>query len=196
MSFERWRHYARGWLFHFFGKEDQAFAEYVKAFQHDRQDVQSARHLAFIAVGRGDYEAALDWFGAALRIAPTDAATHFNHGYALREMGRCTDAVAAFAAAVRLDPCLDRAWYGLGLANAALGCHGEAIAAFAETVKLQPMNGDGYYQLAMAYHHDSQPEKTRETIVKLIGFDPKMARQLILDSGHADLATQLPKLPF
>jgi tetratricopeptide (TPR) repeat protein len=196
MNFERWRHYARGWLFHFFGRTARARGEYELAFRHDPRDAQSARHIAFIAAQDEDYDTALRWFDAALVIAPGDAATHFNRGYALQQAGRVTQAVASFGEATRLNPNLDRAWYGMGLAHAACGDHAAAIVALAEAARLQPFNGYAFYQLGMAYHHDGQPEETARVLKKLAGFDPKLARQLARDSGRDDLAQLLPKLPF
>jgi len=40
MNYEHWRHYARGWLFHFFGREESAFAAFSTAFLLNPQDVQ------------------------------------------------------------------------------------------------------------------------------------------------------------
>ena len=196
MNFLRWRHYARGWLFHFFGRTARAAAEYEIAFRHDPQDAQSARHLAFIAAQERRYDAALGWYDAALRIAPNDAGTHFNRGYVLQQAGRPADAVPAFAEATRLSPNLDRAWYGMGLAHAACGEHAKAVVALMEASRLQPFNGHAFYQLAMAYHHDGRPEETARVFKRLVGFDPKLARQLARDTGRADLAELLPKLPF
>jgi hypothetical protein len=33
MDFEHFRHYARGWLLHFFGQEEKAFNEYAAAYR-------------------------------------------------------------------------------------------------------------------------------------------------------------------
>jgi tetratricopeptide (TPR) repeat protein len=196
MNFEHKRHYWRGWLFHFFGRPERAFDEYRAAFAHDRQEVQAARHLAFIAAQRRDFELAVSWYGEALRIEPGDANTHFNLGFSLEQMGRPAAAVVAFAEAVRLNPALDRAWYGLGLAHAARGAHGEAVVALDEAARLQPMNALAWYQLGMACHLSGQAGRVAEVLTRLVGFDPKMARQLVRDSGRDDLAARIPELPF
>ena len=33
MNFEHWRHYARGWLFHFFNREEAAYEAFATAFR-------------------------------------------------------------------------------------------------------------------------------------------------------------------
>lgn len=196
MNFERWRHYARGWLFHFFGREERAFDEFAEAFRRDPTNVQAARHLAFLASQKKRYEVAEKWFLTVVDLVPDDADTYFNLGYVREQMGKPGDAIAAFAEALRLKPSLDRAWYGLGLAHAALGQHAQAVPPFEEATKLQPMNAIAWYQLGMACHKAGEADRVKITVAKLVEFDPKMARQLVRDSGRDDLAKLIPELPF
>jgi len=70
MNYDHWRHYARGWLFHFFGKTDQAYAAYLLAFQHNPRDAQSARHLGAIAAQRHKYDIAEKWLLEVVQLAP------------------------------------------------------------------------------------------------------------------------------
>ncbi len=187
MNFEHFRHYARGWLLHFFGREEKAFNEYAAAYRLKPDNVHAARHLAFIAARRKQYDVADKWFVEVLRLSPGDADTHFNRGFILEQAGRSREAVAAFAEAARLKPSSDRAWYGMGLAHARLGEHAEAAAAFAMCAELQPMNGEGFYQWGMACHHANQPDEVKKIVRKLVDFDPKRALRLIKDAERADL---------
>src|SRR3989338_3079153 len=123
MNYEHWRHYARGWVFHFIGKNDLAYEAYATAFSIDSQDVQSALHLAAIAAQRQDYPLAEQWFLKALHITPEDADSHYNLGFVREQMKAPHLAIESFKEAVRLKPALDRALYGMGLAHAALGNH-------------------------------------------------------------------------
>ena len=94
MDFEHWRHYARAWLLHFFGREEQAFNEYAAAYRLRPDDVQAARHLAFIAARKKRFAVAEKWFIETLRLAPEDADSHFNLGFTREEMGKPREAVA------------------------------------------------------------------------------------------------------
>jgi tetratricopeptide (TPR) repeat protein len=196
MDFEHWRHYARAWLLHFFGREEQAFNEYAAAYRLRPDDVQAARHLAFIAARKKRFAVAEKWFIETLRLAPTDADSHFNLGFTREEMGKPRDAIEAFREAVRIRPALDRAWYGMGLAFARLGEHGEAARAFEKATELQPMNGEAYYQLGMARHHANDPDGVKAVVKRLVSFDPKRAHKLVHDAERADLKAMLPELPF
>ncbi len=193
MNFEHWRHYARGWMLHVIGLEDQAFKAYAIAYRIKPDDVQAARHLAFIAARKKHFDVADKWFIETLRLAPEDAGTHFNHGYVLEQAGRQRDAIAAFAESVRLNPHMDLAWYGMGMAHARLGEHVEAAAAFAKAAELQPMNGEAFYQWGMACHHAHQPDQVALIAKRLAGFEPKRTIKLVQDTERADLRYLVPE---
>jgi tetratricopeptide (TPR) repeat protein len=196
MDFEHWRHYARGWLLHFFGRENSAYAAYEKAFRTNPQDARPARCLAAIAAGRQQLDLAENWFEAALALAPDDGASWFNLGFVRERAGKSAPAITAFREATRLVPHQDRAWYGMGLAHARLGQHDEAAAALETAVKLQPMNGVGFYQLGMAYHHADRPDDVARIVKRLVDFEPGQAKNLVRDARRVDLAKSIPDLLF
>ncbi len=196
MNYEQWRHYARGWLLHFFGREEGAFAAYSTAFRINPQDVRSARHLAAIAAKKKNFAVAEKWFEVALALTPDDGANWFNLGYVREHMGKSQEAITAFGEAVRLVPTQDMAWYGMGLAHARLGQHDAAVTALEKVVELQPMSGEGFYQLGMAYHHANRPDNVKVIVKRLVKFEPKRAKKLVHDAGRADLVSLIPELPF
>ena len=193
MNYEHWRHYARGWLLHVFGREERAFNAYAAAYRAKPDDAQAARHLAFIASRKKQYDVADKWFVETLRLVQSDADTHFNHGFVLEQAGRSREAIAAFAEAARLKPSLDRAWYGMGMAHARLGEHAEAAAAFAKAAELQPMSGEVCYQWGMACHHAFLPDEVGKIVKRLVDFDPKRAMKLIKDAERPDLVHRVPE---
>jgi tetratricopeptide (TPR) repeat protein len=196
MNFDQWRHSARAWLLHFFGKEDLAYDEYVAAFRH-APSAPAARSLAFIAATRDRFPEAVSWFEKALAIEPEDSDTWFNLGFVRDRAGCHPEAIAAFDEAVRFNPAHDRAWYGLGLARAHLGQHAEAAAAFEKASELQPMNGESWYHLGMAQHLAHNPERVRKVIEHLRSFDPKRSNRLIRDTERSDLMHLLQEeLPY
>ncbi len=196
MNFAHWRHYARGWVFHFLGKPEPAYEAFLAAIKAQPRDVQSARHLAAIAAGKERWEVAETWFVRVLDVTPDDADTWFNLGFVRDHARKPQEALQAFHEAVQRKPALDRAWYGMGLAHARLGQHTEAAAALEKAVELQPMNGEAFYQLGMAYHHANQPDEVTRVVGKLVGFEPKRAKRLVQDAQRADLMHLIPELPF
>jgi len=196
MNYEHWRHYARGWLLHFFGNAEAAYSAYVLAHAADSKDEASLRALAAIAADREKWEIAESWFEKVLELQPEDSDTWFNLGFVREHAGKTAAALAAFEASVKFKPTQDRAWYGKGLAHARLGQHPMAVEAFAEAARLQPMNGEAYYQWGMALHHAHRPEELEAVVRKLVGFEPKRARKLLQDTERADLMHLIPELPF
>lgn len=196
MILEHRRHYARAWLFHFLGLDEQAYAAFATVYALDPGNLQAARHLAGIAAARQRWEIAEDWYQKVLVLAPEDADTWFNLGFVREQHGKPETALTAFNAATRLKPALDRAWHGMGLAYARLAQHSAAAAALEQAVVLQPMNGESFYQLGMAYHHAGQADAVKRVVLRLIAFEPKRAQALVKDTGRGDLACLIPELPF
>jgi tetratricopeptide (TPR) repeat protein len=111
------------------------------------------------------------------------AADWFNLAYLLEEAERHDEAEPAFRRAVELDPQLDRAWYGLGLALIRQQRFDEAVAALKRNTELQPMSPYGWYQLARVHVDRDKPEEARRIIRHLKGFEPKVADQLVRETG-------------
>lgn len=195
MSFEYLRHLTRGWLFHFFGRNESAFADYSMAYAL-KPSTRLARTLGFIAAEQNRLADGARWFQEAARREPENAETWFNLGFALERNGQPQEAIGAFAESVRLKPSIDRAWYGLGLAHARLGNHAEAARSLEETVRLQPMHGEAWYHLGMAHHCAGNPDRVAQVVDRLRRFEPKRANQLIRDADRADLQHLFTEMPF
>jgi tetratricopeptide (TPR) repeat protein len=111
------------------------------------------------------------------------AAYWFNLAYLLEQSERFDEAEAAFRRAVEIDPKLDRAWYGLGLILIRQQRYDEAVAALRRNTELQPMSPYGWYQLARVQVDRREPEEARKIIRHLKGFEPKVADQLVRETG-------------
>jgi tetratricopeptide (TPR) repeat protein len=111
------------------------------------------------------------------------AADWFNLAFLLDEAERHDDAEPAFRRALELDPKLDRAWYGLGLVLIRQQRLDEAVEALKKNTELQPMSPYGWYQLARVQLDREKPEEARKIIRHLKGFEPKVADQLVRETG-------------
>jgi tetratricopeptide (TPR) repeat protein len=111
------------------------------------------------------------------------AADWFNLAFLLDEAERHDEAEPAFRRAVELDPKLDRAWYGLGLVLIRQQRLDEAVEALKKNTELQPMSPYGWYQLARVQLDREKPEEARKIIRHLKGFEPKVADQLVRETG-------------
>jgi arylsulfatase A-like enzyme/Tfp pilus assembly protein PilF len=74
------------------GERDRAAAAFTEALKVDPALARAHNGLGVIAAGRKDYRAALDHWGRAVRLDPTDYRTLFNLGDLLIRLGRGTEA--------------------------------------------------------------------------------------------------------
>ncbi|HET7464550.1 MAG TPA: serine/threonine-protein kinase [Longimicrobium sp.] len=85
---------------------------------------------------RGDLDAAIERFRAAVRAAPGNAYYHNNLGWALFQAGRVDEAGRELNQAVRLDPRRDIAYANIGEVERAKGNIPAAIAAYERFLEL------------------------------------------------------------
>jgi predicted Zn-dependent protease len=111
------------------------------------------------------------------------AAHWFNMGFIQETLGQLEAAENSFRQAVALDERLDRAWYGLGLVLIQLSRAEDAIVALKRNTQLQPMSPHGWYQLARIHEQRQEPEEVAKIIRHLQGFEPKVAAQLMSETG-------------
>jgi tetratricopeptide (TPR) repeat protein len=119
----------------------------------------------------------------AVAADPKLASGWYNLGYLQQESEQHDEAIASFDRALAVNPKLDLAHYGRALSLIKVGRLEEAIAPLRRNIELQPMSPFGYYQLAHVHHRLQRPEKVRELIERLAGFEPQVAKQLEQETG-------------
>ena len=165
------------------GRREQAslvFEQMLREFPGDAYALASKAHLQ--AQG-GDRTAALLTMESLLAQHGQVGAYWFNFGYLLEEAGDWPRAESAFRRATEMSPQLDRAWYGLGLVLIRLQRLDEAVAALKRNTQLQPMSPYGWYQLARVHVDRHDPDEARRIIRHLHRFEPKVAAQLVRETG-------------
>ena len=156
------------------------FEQMLSDFPDDPYALASRAHLR----GQGgDRAAALADLERLLQVDPGNGVHWFNYGFMLEAAEHYERAGEAFRRATELSPQLDRAWYGLGLVLIRLGRLDEAVAALKRNTQLQPMSPYGWYQLARVHVDRHEPEEARKIIRHLHRFEPKVANQLVRETG-------------
>jgi len=187
MNFELWRHLFRARLFLLLRRPEPAAREYTAALALAPASTTAANGLAMHYAGEKRYAEAEELLRRSLAAKEEQPFIWYNLGYLYDQQGRHEEAVTAFTRATELGPKLDQAWYGLGHAHAAVGRHREAAEALEKAGALVPENPFVWYSLGMAYHHLGEAERVAGIAKHLNRFDRRMTRQLIRDSGRADL---------
>lgn len=172
---------ARFWLF--VGQKDRARACFQALLAKDPNDGLALNSLAYDAVVTRHWHQAAGFFERALQLQPTEPNAHFNVAYVLDELNQLDAAERSFRAALDLDEKMDRAWYGLALCLIKQKRFEDAKKALKRNTKLQPMSPFGWYQLARVHMECNEPDQALGVIRHLKTFEPKVAGQLMRETG-------------
>ncbi|WP_332825898.1 tetratricopeptide repeat protein [Ramlibacter sp.] len=165
------------------GRRDAARSLFEQMLAEFPGDDYALASKAQLQAQGGDRAGALATMKELLALHDQVGAHWFNYGFLLEEEGDYERAEAAFRRATEVSPQLDRAWYGLGLVLIRLQRLDEAVAALKRNTQLQPMSPYGWYQLARVHVERQEPEEARKIIRHLHRFEPKVANQLVRETG-------------
>lgn len=175
----KWR--AQIWLLLGFpARATEAFDDMLALDPKDPYALASRGHLR---AQRGERQGAIADLRAVLAVDAQQSANWFNLGFLLEQEGSLAEAEAALRRATELDERNDRAWYGLGLVLIRQHRFDEAVEALEANTRLQPMSPHGWYQLARVHVDRGQPESAARVIRHLRSFEPKVAAQLVRETG-------------
>ena len=187
MNLDAWRYYLRGRAQLLLRRRPEAIAAYRDALAANPAFTRAAHALAFLLAQDKHYPEAESALRQTVQASPGDATAWFNLGYVCDQQQKTAEAIAAFSEAVRLSPKLDRAWYGLGHCLASRHDDAAAVPAFERAIQIDPMNWHAWIALGLCFHRLQQPDKVRDVAMHLNRYQRRMARQLIRESGRADL---------
>lgn len=163
------------------GRAEELFGEMLVRWPDNAYARSSRAHVRAQAGRRVE---ALADAQALVDAHPTrSAGDWFNLAFLLEAEDRLDDAEKAFRRAIEMNPKLDRAWYGLGLTLIRQHRFDDAVAALKRNTELQPMSPYGWYQLARVQVDREKPEEARKIIRHLKTFEPKVAEQLVRETG-------------
>ena len=165
------------------GMRSKAHVVFQDILDLNPQDVLALNSLGFNELNDRRLVQALGFFERALVLTPNLANAHFNVGFVCEELGRSQEAELAFRKALEMDEKMDRAWYGLGLVLVRQRRFEESLTAFKRNTELQSMSPFAWYQMARVHMEMQEPEKALEVIRHLNGFEPKVAAQLVRETG-------------
>ncbi len=169
-----------------FGLRDAAEDTFTEMLVRWPDDGYALASRAHVRASLGRRSQAIADMQRLVQVHPArSAADWFNLAFLLDEAERHDEAEPAFRRALELDPKLDSAWYGLGLVLIRQRRLDEAVEALKRNTELQPMSPYGWYQLARVQVDREKPEEARKIIRHLKGFEPKVADQLVRETGLA-----------
>jgi tetratricopeptide (TPR) repeat protein len=137
-----------------------------------------------IATRLGKTELAVEAFGNAVALDPTDAAARSNLGSAHRNQGNLEDAIACFRRALELDPDLAETRNNLGHALASQGNLEDAIACFRRALEIKPDMVETLSALGHALGRQGELEEAIACFRRALEIKPNYAPAHI-NLGHA-----------
>lgn len=169
------------------GLERRALAQVLRRLAACPTDAFALATAAHLLVRGSEPAAALALLERLVDQQPGRADGWFNLGFVRESLGQVSLAEVAFRRATELDPRLDRAWYGLSLSLIAQRRLDEALLALRQNTELQPMSPHGWYQMARVHAQRQEPEEAARIIRHLRGFEPRVAAQLVRETGLGGL---------
>lgn len=151
---------------HAFRLLDAAEAAYETARELAPDDHRWAYYLALVRHTRGDLEAAVADYQAALAGGRDVLPTLLHLGRALLELDRIDEAERRFTRALELDPASAAALHGLGRVAAARGDDATAVERFERVLELAPDADSVHYQLAQSYRRLGDMERARQHLAQ------------------------------
>ncbi len=132
------------------GRWGEAEACYQHALAAQPENADALHLLGVVAFETGRYEVAAAMIGQAIKRNRNNPIYSFNHGLALKHLGRLDEALASYDRAIGLEPDYVEAHNDRGIVLEALRRPADALASFERALALRPDYIDALYNRANA----------------------------------------------
>jgi protein O-GlcNAc transferase len=124
--------------FHQQGQLAQAETWYQTILRQAPNHIGALRLLGLIECQRGNFSAAVQLIGQALKLNPKDDWAHLHIGYALLQLARHEEALASCDRALAIKPGIPEALNNRGIALLGLARYEEALTSFDRALAIRP----------------------------------------------------------
>ena len=128
----------------------------------------------------GDYQAALDAFGEALKRDAKDHETYVERGRVYAALGQPAKALADYDKALELNPKYKAVYYSRGLANAELRRYQQAVADFTRALNYSASDGWLYYHRSLSHLRLGRYSQALADASRAVQLGPKEAAFVML----------------
>ncbi len=138
------------------------------------------------ALGKQDWDAALNACEELVRLLPDNASIHYNHGLVLRKLGRNVDARRSLQTALQLAPAHHNALFELACATLEDTQYDRAIGLFEDYLKHVPGDGDAVLNLANCFLKIGNPGQAIKLLETLSNLDNSPKAKIALATAFRD----------
>jgi len=142
----------------------------------------------------GDFDTAREMVDRAVACNPNMARAWSQRGWTYQIAGQPEEAIRSFERAIRLspfDPFLFATFAGMSAAFIGLGRFDEAVAAAKKAVLMNQRHAASYRFLAAALAHLGREAEARETVARLLEFEPNFRISVWMARGIRSNAQML-----
>lgn len=131
--------------------EDKALADFSEAVKSGSRNSEVFEGIGVIYGSRGEKEAAVKYFDAAIKLDPEKGSIYYNKAFTLANMGRNQEAIENYSNALKYSPDKDvKILTNRSNLYLETGRYGEAIKDIDELIRLDSRNFLHYYNRALA----------------------------------------------
>jgi tetratricopeptide (TPR) repeat protein len=134
------------------------------------------------------YYDALDYYRAAIRKAPKNAALYNKAGICELQTQRYTEAAKDFARAIHADRNYADAYNNLGVVEYESKKYGKALSLYAHAISLQPDSASFHSNQGAAYFAKKEFDKANDSYMKALQMDPDIFER----TSHNGVSARLP----
>jgi len=164
--------HALGYVYFRQGKLEESRKLLEEALEMSPANTKVLSKLGVVQARLKDFKAAEKTFAALVALTPDDPVARKNHGGALRDLGRLTEARAELKQALALKKDYADAYHALGLLEAKAGDSRAAFDMHETALELDPNHVDALNQSAVLLARDGQLEVAAERFQRAVELDP------------------------
>ncbi|UCG57765.1 MAG: tetratricopeptide repeat protein [Phycisphaerales bacterium] len=143
------------------GNTAKAIEFWNKALQLNPKLADVHNNIAWVAMGKGQYEDAITQWQKALDINPQAPGVHKNVALALMALGRHDEVIAELQEEIRISPQSSMGYFLLGQEYLQKKEYEEAKISYEKAISLQPNHTNAYYGLFTVCSRLKQPAEAR-----------------------------------
>ncbi|MCX7944160.1 MAG: tetratricopeptide repeat protein [Deltaproteobacteria bacterium] len=152
------------------------------------QDAESLKAQGDEAYKAKEYDKAIEFYKASLKINGRNWQVHEALGNAYFKAKRYTEAAASYAEALGYNPQLISAYYNIGYSYMKAGLFNEAIKYLEKYTNLKADDPDGFYRLAESYYSVGEKENAIKNYEKFLSMVNKDVSQKKIDDAKLKLS--------
>ena len=143
-----------------------------RALALDAAHADSLHLMGLLSSLANQHALAIDWFAEAIRRDPNIADYFFNLALALREQGRCEEAIKSFDRGLTLQPSYAEGWYNLGELLEQQKRLDEAIMSYDMALKVEPSYREAANAGGLLYFATKRYDEALARFTRSLEIDP------------------------